>query len=116
MHLGCNALLCVPVSSFENIPLCVLFTCDIIVGINFIFLGKDEGKDTDLCITIPKYSHEADYFECKETIKGNFLRITWVRGQQSQLSLCEVEVFQTKIGKHVLPSYPTEFLTNSLTE
>ena len=72
--------------------------------VHFFFLGKDDRKETDLCTTLPKYSQGANYFECEKPVVGSFLKITWVRGQQSQLQLCEVEVFQTKIGEHVLSS------------
>ncbi|KAL9970901.1 hypothetical protein ACROYT_G023357 [Oculina patagonica] len=66
---------------------------DIVVG---------EGEKKDLCTTIPKYSHKNDqgnYFECKEAVVGKFLSLTLTRGRQRQISLCEVEVFQTKTSE-----------------
>ncbi|XP_078374598.1 uncharacterized protein LOC144658130 isoform X2 [Oculina patagonica] len=63
-----------------------------------IVVGK--GNTKNICTTIPKYSRKKDrgnYFECKKTVVGSFLNITLKRGPQRQISLCEVEVFQTKI-------------------
>ncbi|KAL9970891.1 hypothetical protein ACROYT_G023346 [Oculina patagonica] len=62
-----------------------------------IEVGKDNKKD--LCTTIPKYSSQQDqgnYFECKRAVVGSFLNITLKRGTPRQISLYEVEVFQTK--------------------
>ena len=69
-----------------------------------IFLGKDDSKETEICTTIRKQSHEANYFECNKPVVGSFLNITLTRGPRRQFVLCEVEVFQTKIGEYVLPS------------
>ncbi|XP_078374588.1 uncharacterized protein LOC144658123 [Oculina patagonica] len=63
-----------------------------------IVVGKGDTKN--ICTTIPKYSHQKDegnYFECKKTVAGSFLEITLKQDPQRQISLCEVEVFQTKI-------------------
>ncbi|XP_078374553.1 uncharacterized protein LOC144658099 isoform X3 [Oculina patagonica] len=79
---------------------------DIVVG---------EGEKKDLCTTIPKYSHKNDqgnYFECKEAVVGKFLSLTLTRGRQRQISLCEVEVFQTKTI-NLAAKRPTRSSTNS---
>ena len=61
-------------------------------------------KETDHCITIDEYYHKANYFECKKSVVGSFLNITWAQGLRRQFALCEVEVFQTKISEYVQPS------------
>lgn len=84
---------------------------NIIVRINFIFLGKDDSNETDICTTPPRSPHHANYFECKKPILGSFLQIRSAYGPQRELSLCEVEVFQSKIGEYVLPSWFPDQLT-----
>ena len=81
-------------------------------GNDFDFLGKDDRKETVLCTTIRNQSYEANYLECKEPVVGSFLNITLARRPQSRLKLCEVEVFQTKIGEYTLTSLLNGFLTN----
>lgn len=73
-------------------------------GINFNILWKGESKESVICTTIPKLSHGANYFECNKPVVGSFLNITLARGPRREFVLCEVEVFQTKIGEYVLLS------------
>ena len=81
-------------------------------GNDFDFLGKDHRKETVLCTTIRNQSYEANYLECKEPVVGSFLNITLARRPRSLLKLCEVEVFQTKIGEYTLTSLITEWFSN----
>ena len=94
----------VSASYFENTSLCSIFYIMSTYRNSFHFVGKDNMKETDLCTTIPQYEHKANYFECKKTVVGSFLNITRAREPRVQFTLCEVEVFQTKISEYVLPS------------
>ena len=70
------------------------------------FVGKDD-KEKELCTTIPEYPlgdvYVGNYFECKKPVFGSFLSITLKQGTPRHISLCEVEVFQTKISKFTSP-------------